>query len=141
MVSRFGSAGFTLIEVMIVVVIIAILAGIAFPSYQSHVHRSRCNLAQADLVELTQFMERRFSTTFDYRQGGANPTLPFNASPRDGTAAFTIDFQDAVTQNAFTLRATPVAGMVDAVNCGDAVDASGDPSNVLTIDQQGTRSW
>ncbi|MCH8531185.1 MAG: type IV pilin protein [Saccharospirillum sp.] len=106
-------------------------------------HQSRCNLAQADLTELAQFMERRFSTRFDYRtDAGTNPTLPFTTSPRDGNStAFNIAFDGAVAQGAFTLQATPVAGMVDAIDCGNDTGPSGEPTNILTIDEQGNRNW
>ena len=42
-----GSKGFTLIELMIVVVVIAILASVAWPSYQAYIKRSRRSDAQS----------------------------------------------------------------------------------------------
>ena len=52
------SSGFTLIEVMIVVALIALLATIAMPSYQDSIRKSRRADAKAALVQLAQFMER-----------------------------------------------------------------------------------
>jgi type IV pilus assembly protein PilE len=44
--------GFTLIEVMITVVIIAILASIAYPSYTRYVIRAKRSAAQAQMMEI-----------------------------------------------------------------------------------------
>lgn len=53
--------GFTLIELMIVVVIMAILAVIAWPSYQSFVHKTHLEDARADLLENAQTLEKFYS--------------------------------------------------------------------------------
>ena len=73
--------GFTLIELMIVVVIIAVLAMIAYPSYQEQVRKSRRNQAKADLMELTQALERKFTADRDYSTPAF--TFPMTKSPRD----------------------------------------------------------
>jgi prepilin-type N-terminal cleavage/methylation domain-containing protein len=52
--------GFTLIELMIAVVVIAILAAIAYPSYQDSVRKSRRADAKSALMEHAQFMERTY---------------------------------------------------------------------------------
>lgn len=54
--------GFTLIEAMIVVVIIAILAAIAVPSYQKHIQKTRRGDAKESLTRIAAMQERFFFT-------------------------------------------------------------------------------
>jgi len=120
--------GFTLIELMIVVAIIGIIAAIAYPSYQRYIQETRRGQAQADLLELAQFMERRYSNGFDYRDGGGNPDLPFTQSPREGNpVAYLISFSEDVERAAFTLQAVP-QGIQAEDDCG-----------TLTIDETGAK--
>ena len=58
--------GFTLIELMIVVVVIGILASIAYPSYQNFVLRSHRADAQAEMMALAQAMERCYTRNNQY---------------------------------------------------------------------------
>lgn len=44
--------GFTLIEILIAVALVAILAGIAIPSYNNYINRGKIKTAQADLIAL-----------------------------------------------------------------------------------------
>ena len=60
--------GFTLMELMIVVAIIGILAGIAYPTYQDSVRKSRRADAEAVLLELAQWMERFYTENNRYDQ-------------------------------------------------------------------------
>jgi len=119
------SAGFTLIELMITVTIIGIIAAIAFPAYQNQIEQTRRTTAQADLLELAQWMERRYSNGFDYRDGGNDPTLPFTQSPQNGNAFYNINFSGNVTRDTFTLQAVPTGGQ------------AGDDCGTLTLDEQG----
>jgi type IV pilus assembly protein PilE len=63
--------GFTLIEVMIVVAIVAILAAIALPSYSAYVSRSRVPAALDALGSYYTRMEQRFQDTGSYANGTA----------------------------------------------------------------------
>lgn len=122
--------GFTLIELMIVVAIIGILAAIAIPSYQNYVENTRRSTAQGDLMELAQWMERRYSENFDYRDDGNDPDLPFDVSPRerdDGTQFYDIGFAEDVGRESFVLEAEPVNAQ------------SGDDCGTLTLDEQGNK--
>lgn len=58
--------GFTLIEVMIVLALVAILAAIALPSYQRYVNKSRAKGAAADLMSLGMVLENRFQKSLQY---------------------------------------------------------------------------
>ena len=58
--------GFTLIELMIVVVVIAILAAIAYPSYQNQVQKTRRADAHTALLGAAQTLERCFTRTNSY---------------------------------------------------------------------------
>jgi type IV pilus assembly protein PilE len=50
--------GMTLIELMVVVVIIAILAGIGFPSYQAHVRKGNRATAQQLMLDIASRQEQ-----------------------------------------------------------------------------------
>ena len=124
-----SSKGFTLIELMIVVVIVGILAAIAYPSYTEFVRRSNRAEAKTALLENAQFLERNFTMSNRYNQDGAGntPVLPNTNVPRDGTAKYTI----VPTLNAasFLLEAEPVSGG----------PAAGDPCGTLTLNHLGVR--
>jgi len=64
------SGGFTLIEMMIVVAIIAILASIALPSYQSYIIRSKLVAGQATLGETRIKMEQYYQDNRKYGTSG-----------------------------------------------------------------------
>ena len=109
-----AASGFSLMELMIVVAIVAILGSIAYPSYLNQVAQSRRTDAQAVLIEAAQFMERFYTENnrYDQAPGGTAVALPaqLRESPRDGgTKSYDITVQ-ASTASTYTLRATPKNG-------------------------------
>jgi len=77
------SRGFTLIEVMITVAIVAILSSIALPSYSAYVQRSRVPVALDALSAHYTRMEQRFQDVGNYANAGAcavAPSQPANFS-------------------------------------------------------------
>lgn len=63
-------SGFTLIELMIVVAIVAILAAVALPAYNDYVRRSKLAEAHADLADLRVKMEQWFQDSRTYQNAG-----------------------------------------------------------------------
>lgn len=61
-----GQHGFTLIELMIVVVIIGIIASVAYPSYTRHVQKSIRTDAHAGLMQAASELERCYTRTYAY---------------------------------------------------------------------------
>ena len=135
--SRRRDAGFTLIELMIVVAIIGIIAAIAYPSYSDNVRKTRRAVAQADLMELAQWMERQYSADFSYLEGTSQPVLPFTESPRTGTAFYNLNFTGAVTQNAYTVQAVPTGDQQND-DCGTL---SMTQTGAKTASGTGTNCW
>jgi type IV pilus assembly protein PilE len=65
-------SGFTLIEIMIVVVIVAILASIALPAYQDYVMRGNRAEGRAAIATVAQQLERCFTRTNSYNDADCN---------------------------------------------------------------------
>ena len=69
------AAGFSLIELMVVVAIIGILASIALPSYLEHQRKARRTAGAACLTAMAQQMERYYTTQLTYSNAGT-PAVP-----------------------------------------------------------------
>ena len=70
MINKVGlKKGFSLIEIMVVIVIISILTSIAAVSYRAYIVKARRTAAQEDLMQFQQRMEEYFSLNHTYGTG------------------------------------------------------------------------
>lgn len=98
--------GFTLVELLIVVAIVAILASIAYPSYQNHVTRTRYADAKVMLLEIMNQQRKHFTNNNTYTE---NLVLEFGYQDAGNG-------QDVMTDGEFyTVSASECAAPVDTL--------------------------
>ena len=106
--------GFSLIELVVTMLIVAILAAVAIPAYSNYVRKSRRTDAKSGLLNLAALEERYFSTqnayTADPTQLGY-PSFPLYLGSNDYTVA-------AFAPVAAT-PAAPASYLITAVAAGD----------------------
>ena len=118
-------AGFTLIELMITVVIVAILAAIAYPSYQRYVQNTREAEAQGQIMELASSLEAYRAKHFSYKDADSklSSLAPELSSNKYYDAKITTP-----TNQSYTIEADPKTGLMSG-------------KTKLTYGSDGTKSW
>lgn len=117
--------GFTLLELMIVVTVIAILASIAIPNYQSYMIKTRRATAAACLLEMSQMLERFHTVNMTY----TGFTVPSLQCSNDLAGHYTFSLTGLAART-YLLNATPQGAQSskDPASCG-----------TLTINQAGQK--
>ena len=115
--SNRSAEGFTLMELIVVILIIGILVAIAIPSYQQYVTRANRAEARAVLLETSQALERCFTRLNAYNDAGCTVTFPVNSE--SGIYQVTATTLTAVT---YVLTATPTgAQLTRDTLCGNFI--------------------
>ncbi|MDI5890440.1 type IV pilin protein [Halomonas sp. LR5S20] len=115
------SAGFTLIELMIVVAVIGILAAIAYPSYTRYVQEARRTDAMSALSSVAGQLERCYTVTSDYTAA----SCPSGTDIPSDEGYYLIDI--SATASTYTLTGKPQDAQSDD-SCGN-----------FTLNHQGVR--
>jgi type IV pilus assembly protein PilE len=106
------AGGFTIIEVMIVVVIVAILASIALPQYTDYVTRSKIQEATSALLGQRVKMEQYFQDARTYATACNAGTV---ATPPGQLNHFNVTCTPAPALATYTIRATGTGSMTGFV--------------------------
>ena len=108
--------GFTLIELMIVIIVAAVLAAIALPSYRQSVYKSRRAEAMTALANMQQAQERWRSNATTYQDTLANPVGASAATSPSGYYALSI-VANSVSASGYALRATAAGTQTGDTGC------------------------
>ncbi|MGI9236747.1 MAG: type IV pilin protein [Woeseiaceae bacterium] len=106
--------GVTLLELMIVVVVIAIITAVAFPSYRQHVVSTKRADGKAALMSTAQQLERCYTRFSAYNNAGCGVVLPLTSPEGE----YVVSSVGAVGASAFTLAATPQGPQAEDAECG-----------------------
>ncbi len=133
------SAGFSLIELMVVVAIVGVLMLIAFPSYKDHVRKGKRAEGKAAVVSAAQALERYMTANNTYTVDLAAAGYKTYSGESAATSAYLLAVSSASIATRYLITASAVAGWGD--NSSDAPAVQDDLGcGQLTIDQTGAKS-
>lgn len=110
-------AGFTLIEMMVIVAIIGILAAVAYPSYDEYVKRGNRSEGQALLSDAAAAQERYYSQNYSYITSTAD-LAKLKTKTTSNTGKYTLTVSSVADDGGYTLTATQ---QFNDSKCGDLV--------------------
>ena len=126
-----SEAGFTLIELMVVTVIIGIISLLAYSTYSKSVQKSRRAEGKAMLLEAAALQERRIADAGTYATDMTN--LGYAANPAISENA--IYSVSANNTNGFTLTATAIGRQAVDTQCATmSLNALGQKSSTTSSD-------
>lgn len=112
--TRQRTRGITLLELMIVVVVVGILAAVAYPSYQDQVRKTRRADGKSALMNTAQALERCYTRFAAYNNAGCGVAFPVT-SPE---GHYSITAVGGLTAAAYTLAAAPQGAQTADTDCG-----------------------
>jgi type IV pilus assembly protein PilE len=128
--------GFTLIELMVAIAIVAILSAVALPAYTAYVQRSRVPVALDALASYATRMEQRYQDVGNYGTGSACAvTLPTADN-------FAVSCSLASSGQAFTATATgsgQMAGYAYTIDSAGVRKTTAHPKGVPSANCWSTR--
>jgi type IV pilus assembly protein PilE len=125
-----NQAGFSLIELMIVVIVVAILASIAVPTYQNQIRDARRADGQGQLLQTAQQLERCYTRFGAYNNGNCQVFLDLAGGIASTEGHYQITAAAGPAPTTFTLQAVPQGAQAGDAECG-----------TLTLDQAGVRGY
>lgn len=131
--------GFTLIELMIVVTVIAVLAAIGYPSYQDYVIRANRSAAQQFMLNLANREEQYLLDARTYTATIGASGLNLTAPPELGSR---YTFAVAVTAGpppTYTITATPISTSPQARDLYDPLGNTANNVGPLTLNNLGQK--
>jgi type IV pilus assembly protein PilE len=138
-------AGFTLIELMIVVAIVAILAMIAYPSYSQYVYRTHRTDGKELLLRLAAAQEKHIAAFNTYANSiTAAPIsrgLGLSTATTSENGYYTIGLTTSTDGSTFTLTATPVADSPQARDVCGALSIDNALNKTYSGDQTNGKCW
>ncbi len=104
---RYKENGFSLVELLIVIAIVAILAAIVYPSYTDSVRKTKRSDAQVALSRAATFQEREYSENNAYSTTMADLG---GATSDEGYYTISASIPTSCAPSCYLLSATPATG-------------------------------
>ena len=116
--------GFTLIELMVTVVIVGILAAVAYPSYMNQMKKGRRAAAQAHLMDIAQRQQEYLLDARTYASTLATLSI---TTPADVASYYTVadPVITAGPPTTFVISAVPITGRAQAGDGTLSINSSG----------------
>lgn len=127
LIPRRNQAGFSLVELMVVVAVVGILAGIAMPAYRQYVLQTNRTDAVRGLTLNAQILQRCYAQNFTFTPAAPAPACTASLSGTSANNNYTLAVT-TLTNNTYLLTATPKGAQVKDTTCAS-----------FTLDQTGNQ--
>lgn len=118
---RADPPGFTLVELLVVVAVVAILSAVAWPGYGAVLQRAHRGEARQALLRLQHMQEVHYATHLRYaeRLGGSSDSTTLRAAERSENGTYLLSVRGSEEGQRFTVtaRASPDGRQARDVQC------------------------
>lgn len=138
---RATHAGFTLLELLVVVAIIGILMSIAIPSYQDYIRKARRGDGKTTLLTTAQAMERFYTENSTYSAATLGTTSTAVGKTTTAEGYYTIGFDSAPTSATICGSTTTTSPSASAFRiCATPTGAqANDSCSILSLSHTGEK--
>ena len=102
--------GFTIIELMLVIVVLGVLALVALPSFMEQIRKGRRSEAVAALAQVQQSQERWRANRASYTSNLSDLSVGLSSGNQTASGYYVISIEDGANGNSYTATATAVSG-------------------------------